>query len=373
MSRLFPRLLVTAGLLVTADHVAAVPGRLPQGDQLTPRARLLREAEKALTVGPFSVMQKARVAPSGDKHDFLTLAPYWWPDPTTPGGLPYLRRDGETNPESKRDTDDVPFGQMIEALRTLTAAYRDTHEERFAERAALLLRVWFLDPSTRMNPNVDYGQGIPGRNTGRGAGIITLRQLVHVVDAARVLNGSSSWTEQDRAGLQAWATAFAQWLQTSKNGREESSATNNHGTWYEAQLIALQLYTGQRDEARARFDKVKQRLASQILPDGRQPRELERTRSWSYSVMNLDGWFTLARFAKEVDVDLWQFRTPDGRSLKAALDYLVPIAAGSISWPDKQITPFDWQAFAPLLDQASTVWKQDEYRTLANRLRSEPR
>ncbi len=369
MTRVITGLVATFGLVI-ASQVLAARGDEQEADRHTARARLLREAEKALTAGPFSVMQKARVAPSGDKHDFMTLAPYWWPDPTKPGGLPYIRRDGETNRESKRETDDRPFAQMTDAVSTLAAAYGDTRDERFAARAALLLRVWFLDPSTRMNPNLDYGQGIPGRNTGRGAGIITTRQLVGVVDAARVLAASSSWTPHDREAFHAWCAAFATWLQTSRNGREESAATNNHGTWYDAQLVALQLYTGRQDETRSRLEKTKRRIASQVERDGRQPRELERTRSWSYSVMNLDGWFTVARLAREVGVDLWNFQTADGRSLRAALDYLVPFAAGSASWPHAQITPFEWEDLAPLLDQAAAVWSHNDYRTLADRLRA---
>lgn len=162
---------VGALLLAGSEILRMAPPRLP-------------DAERALTLGPFSVMHKGRVAPSGDKHDFLTLAPYWWPDPAKPGGLPYVRRDGEVNPESKRDTDDAPFAQMAGAVTKLAAAFRDTRDERFAARAVLLLRVWFLDLSTRMNPNLDYGQGVPGRNTGRGAGIISTRKLVDIVDAA---------------------------------------------------------------------------------------------------------------------------------------------------------------------------------------------
>lgn len=313
-------------------------------------------AEKALTAGPFSVMQKERVPPSGDKHDFLTLAPYWWPDPARPGGLPYVRRDGETNPESRRGTDDAAFVPMQAAVVTLTGAYRDTHDERYAARAALLLRTWFLDPATRMNPNLDYGQGIPGRTTGRGAGIISTRHLVGIVDAARWLEPSANWPARDREGMKQWATAFATWLQTSKNGREESAAQNNHGTWYEAQLGALLLYTGQRELARGRFEQVKHRIASQFERDGRQPRELARTRSWSYSVMNLEGWFHLSRRAEEAGVDLWNFRTSDGRSLRTAFDYLTPFASGTARWPDAQITPFDTTPLVPLLDQAAGVW-----------------
>jgi len=343
------------------------PADLP--DQSAARAALLREAERALTDGPFSVMDKRRVPPSGDKHDFFTLAPYWWPDPAKPDGLPYVRRDGEVNPESKRDTDDVPFGQMTDAVKTLAAAFRDARDERFASRAALLLRVWFLDASTRMNPNLDYGQGVPGRNTGRGAGIIATRKLVNIVDAARVLAGSPSWTDGDRRGLHAWCAAYAAWLQTSRNGREEAAALNNHGTWYDAQLTALLLYTGRRADAKARFEQARLRLSSQIEPDGRQPRELERTRSWNYSVMNLDGWFTVARLAEEAGVDLWNFRTADGRSLRAALDYLVPFAGGGARWPHTQITPIEWDGFARLLERAATAWSADQYRTLADRLR----
>jgi hypothetical protein len=232
--------------------------------------------------------------------------------------------------------------------------------------------VWFLDPATRMNANLDYGQGVPGRSTGRGAGIIATRRLVDVVAAARVLDGSSSWTARDREGLEAWCAAFAAWLKSSKNGREESIAPNNHGTWFDAQLAALLLYTGMQDEAKQRLEHAKARLAAQIEPDGRQPRELARTRSWSYSLMNLEGWFTVAELARETGVDVWNFRTDDGRSLRAALDYLVPFAEGATPWPHAQITPFAPRDLLPLLDRAAQAWPAGGYDRLAVRLRKGP-
>ncbi len=273
------------------------------------------------------------------------------------------------NPESKQGTDDVPFGRMTGAVTALAAAYRETKEERFAARAALLLRVWFLDAATRMNPNLDYGQGVPGRSTGRGAGIIATRSLVEIVEAARALEASPSWTPADRQGFLAWCAAYAGWLKTSRNGREEAAAENNHGTWYDAQLIALLLHTGARDEATARAEGAKRRIASQIEPDGRQPRELARTRSWSYSVMNLHGWFAVATLAQQAGVDLWHYRTADGRSLRAALDYLVPFARGGAPWPHQQIAPIDHAGLVGLLDRAAPVWKHDQYRALADALR----
>ena len=346
---------------------AAAPG---QGAAVaSARERQVRAAERALAAGPFSVMQKTRIPPSGDKHDFLSLAPYWWPDPARPGGMPYLRRDGEVNPESRRGTDDGPFTQMHEAVWALAEAYRLTNDERYAAGAALLLRAWFLDPATRMNPHLEYGQAVPGVNSGRGAGIIATRRLVRVIDAGRALAASPSWPANDRSGLRAWCAAYATWLRTSKNGREEAAAKNNHGTWYDAQLVALLLFTDKPDEARSVIETTsKRRLAAQIEPDGRQPEELQRTRAWSYSVMNLEGWFTIARLAGDADVDLWNYRTPDGRSLRAAFDYLVPFAEGPARWPYKQITPFETNGVVPLLRQAAVAWKTDRYSAIADRL-----
>ena len=315
-------------------------------------------------------MQKTRVPPSGDKHDFLSLAPYWWPNSTKPTGLPYIRRDGEVNPESTRDTDDGAFDHMHSVVSTLAEAYRATGEERFAARAALLLRGWFLDPATRMNPHLDYGQAVPAQNTGRGAGIIATRRLVRIIDAVQAIATSPAWTAADQAGLRSWSAAYATWLRTSKNGREEAAAKNNHGTWYDAQLVALLLYTGSLDEARRVIETTKRRIATQIEPDGRQPEELRRTRAWSYSVMNLEGWFTVARLAGDAGVEVWDYRTHDGRSIRAALDYLLPFAEGTSTWPYPQITPFETDALVPLLRQASVAWKAGRYAALADRLQA---
>src|SRR4051794_11113797 len=249
------------------------------GDAPAAREALIKAAGRALEQKPVSGMDKKKVPPSGDKHDYLSQAPYWWPDPSKPDGLPYIRRDGETIPS--RGTDDfdrTSLGRMIGAVSTLGQAFRETGEEKYAAHATKLLRVWFLDPATKMNPNLNYSQGIPGITEGRGIGIIDTSGLTGVVKACEWLEKSKAFTAADRKGMKAWIAAYLQWMQTSKNGREEDAAENNHGTYYDLQAVTFALYTGQRDLARRIVETAKtKRIAKQIEPDGKMPLEMART------------------------------------------------------------------------------------------------
>jgi hypothetical protein len=333
-------------------------------------AALRDRADKELQAGPFSIVtnNKPRLAPSGDKHDYVSMAPYFWPDPSKPDGLPYLRKDGRVNPE--REKYDRPLlGKMSVAVSTLALAYYLTGEEEYAEHASKLLRVWFLDAATRMNPNLNYAQFIPGINDGRGIGIIDSVGFVKVIDAIGMLAGSRAWTKADQAGMERWFRDYLRWLQTSKNGKEEAAAANNHGTWYDVQLGTFALFLGDADLAKKVVEDSKaKRIARQIEPDGRQPLELKRTKAFDYSRGNLDGLFGLATLGDRVGVDLWSFQTKDGRSIRKALDWLIPFATGEKKWEYEQIKELQGGTLAPLLRRAAVAYKEPRYEQMLQKL-----
>lgn len=332
-------------------------------------AKLERDAQKALNAGPFSVVSKGVTPPSGDKHDYMSHAPYFWPDSKTPNGLPYIRRDGERNPEIDKITDHRVKDQMEAAVEVLALAYYFKGKEVYADKATQLLRAFFLDPETRMNPNLEFAQGIPGINTGRGIGLIETRGLTRIVDAIGLLQGSKAWTSVDQRGMEDWFAKFLKWMLESKNGRDEASAKNNHGTFYDVQVVSFALFLGKRDLAKSVLETAKRkRIAVQIEPDGRQLLELVRTKAWSYSVGNLDGLMLLARLGENVGVDLWHYETPDGRSIRKALEFLAPFAFGEKKWTYQQLGDWPPQMLFPLIRRAARIYSDQRFRAWLTKL-----
>ena len=357
--------------LIDAQKLAQTRQRIQAGDKTfaAAMAKLEADARKSLGQSPLSVTTKAIAPPSGNKHDYMSQAPYFWPDPTKPNGLPYIRRDGERNPELDKITDHHALDQMEAAARTLSLAFYFKGNEEYAAKSAVLLRAWFLDPATRMNPNLEYAQFIPGVNTGRGIGLIETRGLADVVDAIGLLAGSKSWTASDQRGLEDWYRQFLQWMLESRNGREENAAKNNHGTYYDVQATSFALFLGKNDLAKQIVETAKQkRIALQIEPDGRQPLELVRTKAWSYSNGNLDGLMWLARLGENVDVDLWNYQTKDGRSIRRALEYLYSFAVGDQKWTYQQLGGFDGKSLFPLMRRAAGYYRDEKLKAMMTKI-----
>lgn len=332
-------------------------------------ALLLKAGDKLLKKAPISITAKNVVPPSGDKRDYLSQSRYWWPDPSKPNGLPYVRRDGETNPEIEKIPDHKMLNETVHRIQILALCYFFTGKPEYTKKAADHLRVWFLDDSTRMNPHMNFAQGVPGRSTGRGVGVLDGRRFASLVDVLPILESSTEMSSDEKAKLRAWFSEYYTWLRTSKNGLEEESAENNHGTWYDVQAGSIALFLGKRKEASAIFERAKEkRIASGIEPDGSQPKELARTASWDYSLFNLEALFLLAALGDRAGVDLWNYESGDGRSIRKALDALLPVAKGEQKWTYKQIREISFDRLCPLLSKAHERYGEEGYRALAERL-----
>ncbi|GAB3172907.1 alginate lyase family protein [Telluribacter humicola] len=335
-------------------------------------ADLVRTADEALQRGPYSVTYKSKVPPSGDKRDYMSVGPYWWPDSSKADGLPYIRKDGQVNPERQSIKDAEYFTSLSRDVHLLGVAWYFTNDKKYADHAAKLLRVWFLDEATRMNPHLNYGQAIPGRTEGRGIGLIDTRNLAKLIDGVQLLKGSPSLSTQEYNGIRDWFRQYLDWMLTSPIGQDEADEHNNHGTWYDVQAVSMALFTEQPQLARKLLEeRTKARLESQLRPDGSQPHELARTLSWNYSQMNLKGFFELAMLAEKVNMDLWNYET-GGKGIRKAFLYMLPYAEGTKQWEHKQIKPRDTNSYLEMTRMAGLkypnidlkpLWKQQQAPT----------
>ncbi|GAA4291001.1 alginate lyase family protein [Aestuariibaculum suncheonense] len=305
--------------------------------------KILDNAEKVLNEGPFSVVNKTQTPPSGNKHDYLSLGPYWWPDSNKIDGLPWVRKDGEINPLTRGENVDEPRkDKMFSNVNKLSFAYFFSDDEKYATKLIELLETWFLNSSTKMNPNLNFAQGIPGLNTGRGIGIIEFAGISNVINAIEILELKNVLEESISLGLRNWMRNYLDWLQTSEFGVFEKNTKNNHGTHYDVQITSLLLFLNKNEEAKTYLESVKKnRIDTQIEPDGRQPHELARTKSLSYSTMNLGGFLQLAYLATKVNVDLWHYESENGASIQKAFEFLEPYATSKKDWEYEQITSLE--------------------------------
>lgn len=299
--------------------------------------QLLSQADRVLNIPNPTVIEKKAMPPSGSRHDYLSLSAYWWPDPSKADGLPWVRRDGDVNPASKDEqSDGIRLATFTSQVQVLVLAWYFSDNQAYADKAISMVRTWFLDPATRMNPNLNYAQGVPGIASGRGAGVLDGRYFAtRLVDSLIMLRSASGWTQRDEQRMQQWMTDYLHWLQFSELGKKEAAAKNNHGSWYTVQVAGVAWYLGKNDVVKSMSELLKQKLDHQLMPDGSQPEELARTRSFHYSYFNLQAATYMAILASRVDENLWQYRTARGSSLLKALDFMAPYLDENKPWPHK--------------------------------------
>lgn len=360
---------IDSNLLAQAKKIfQSSEGKGLLGQEIT---KLIQEAKTYLKTRPTSVMDKDEVPPSGNKHDFLSLTPYRWPNPDTPSGLPYVFRDGKSNPEVHKIPDKDNLDDMIVMTKILSLAYYFTDYPEYAKKAAELLRVWFLNDNTRMNPNLKYSEVTRGKNEANPSGVMAAGYIPHIFDAISMIENSSSWNRADKEGMQNWFNQYLQWILSSESGRSESMKTNNHGTYYYLQVLSIALFLNKQDIVKnvlqdmiqeptvSGFRNTPQLLSVKITDEGKQPFELSRTKSLTYSMFNLIGLFNIAQIGDHVGVDLWNYKTFNGAGLRKALDYLLPFVTQDKAWPYEQEVPFRKDYVASLLCMASIKYEDN--------------
>lgn len=313
-----------------------------------------------------SVVNKTLSPPTGNKHDYLSISRYWWPDPTKKDGLPWVRKDGFTNPDTQTDAvDRNRLGRMTNMVHILSLSYYLSGNEQYAEKAASVLKAWFIHPDTKMNPHLQFAQSVPGNPNGRRSGILDGRLISeYVLDAIHILSQSEHWSMQNTLAINAWLTEYLTWLTKSELGKQGAKQTNNHGSWYFFQVASLAYYLNNQSLLTNTIEKVKFSYEYQFDEQGKQVHELARTRSFFYSCFNIDAITRVALIADKFGMPFWRYESSNGSSLSLALEFLLPAIQGA-DWPYKTagIDPMD---IAPLL---VTFDKQSANKKYANILR----
>lgn len=339
------------------DHLQSVKQSIDKPFYAHSYQALKAEADRLLNAEPLSVMMKEKTPASGDKHDYMSQARYYWPDPTKPDGLPYINRDGVSNPELNK-LDRNRLGATANRVTTLALAWYFSGEERYAQKATELIRVWFLNKETRMNPNLEYAQVTPGHNNdkGRSYGLIDTYSFVEMLDAVALLEPSKAFTAKDSKQLKKWFAQLTDWMLSSPQGKEEAECKNNHSIAYDVQIAAFSLYGGKQQQAIDIINALPaRRIAKQIDTDGKQPHELARTLAFHYSQYNLTHILDLLTMARNLNMDAEALASHDGHSFYKAMDFLAQYMGKDLSaWPYRQIS--GWE-------EAQQNFCHDLYRT----------
>jgi len=296
--------------------------------------RLRAEAERRMTQGPWSVTSERPVGIGLDVHDYYSEAPYWWPNPEDPAG-PYVPRDGHLNPD-RFSANRTALEAMCDSVFTLGAAAYLFDDNRYAQRAARLLQIWFINPRTRMNPSLENAQAIRGVNLGRPAGILEGRVLIRAIQGIQFLARTGNWDGRDQAALRKWFEDYLRWLTQSKNGLDEKASGNNQASWWTAQAAAIASFVEDENTKKMAFNYYRDRIfPRQIRGDGSASGEEARTTLWS-SVFNLEALTMVCRVAEVQGVDLWSVRGRSGSTIGTVIDYLQPYLSDPRKWSKEQ-------------------------------------
>jgi len=357
-----------------APAVAPLTPKLTLDVAAIDKDRILKAATAALSQAPVTITAFPAKLSEGGPNDFYSNGDYWWPDPKKPNGLPYIKRDGETNPENFSQHRMV-VKTLRDSVAALAAAYKITGEDKYVTKAAELLKVFFLDAKTRMNPSLNFTQAVPGVSPGRGIGIIDTLHIIEIPAAVKAMEKSKAFPADLAKDLRQWFRELAEWMVTSDNGKDEAKAKNNHSVAFHLQLAVFADFTGDEEKlalCRKQFKEVF--VPKQMADDGGFPLELARTKPYGYSIFQLDNMTMLCQVLSTPEDNLWTFETKDGKSIAKAIAYLYPFLADKSKWklpPDVNAWE-GWPARQPNLVFGGLMLSEQKYLDLWQKLPADP-
>lgn len=298
----------------------------------------VRKGKQYAEMEPLSVIAKNKTfAP--DMHYYCSMSPYYWPVEEN-NRVKYVCRDGQGNPEAA-DYNQWSLSDLATRLQAMSLAYYFTNDSKIYKAFVKQIDVWFSDTETRMYPNFDYSQVIPGNKDSKGtsAGIIEARPLTPIIESICLMNSCRSIGYFRNKRIKKWFSAFLEWMQTSELCKWNYNAENNIGTSYNVTLLRIAIFVNSKELAISLCESFPDRVESQIAPDGKQPLELVRTNAYSYSVHNL--WF-IVEFCKIAKSAGWTSVYEGCRPrIRAATNYLSRFEGNEGVFPYKQINCFE--------------------------------
>lgn len=292
---------------------------------------VLVRANEFLKLNPVTITSFTSPRSSGGVHDFFSEGDYWWPDTLNLEG-PYIQKDGLSNPGNFTEHREALI-DLSEIVGNLTSAYLITKDTTYANAALNHCKAWFLNDSTKMNPHFLYAQAIKGRHTGRGIGIIDGIHFMEVVQSLSVMGKEGLIDKSSEIEFKKWFSDFVVWLTTHKYGKDEMKHPNNHGTCWNMQVALYADYINNDSILALCSDNYKNTiLPNQMALDGSFPLELKRTKPYGYSLFNLDAMVMNCVILSDKANNLWEFSTPDGKSISLALEFMAPYIENKSAW-----------------------------------------
>ncbi len=283
---------------------------------------LIDSADLALKEEPFSVTKRLNLPNGADPNDYLSFGSHWWPDPSVTTGLPYVRIEPGVNPDATINSTNL--SQMGKRIKELSLAWFFSREKQYADKAGELLRSWFLDSLTRMNPNLDHAGAVPGRIQGRGSAVSEGLPLVTMLDGLVIAETSGGLRGSEEKQIREWYQSYFQWLLESPLAIEAGTLTGRHALGRELQLLGIAHFLKNDEFVQIRISTVTLPLIRKMVgEDGRISADLRGNGSFAERVECLEYLFRIWEIGRRTEYDIEGFSQFYGELLRKVLDQMI--------------------------------------------------